>query len=180
MSVDVSEAVLGEIRSARAAHPAQIRICTLRDMLRRRHHADFDEIERHLDHLDREVAQLLAIARSNDRTPVRITLTAHHEGDPAMADTQFPAGKDIVITADVENAEHVPVPDSLVWTTSGGTITPSLDTLTATLSGAPLGDITVSVVDFLGITADVTVTVVDDTPASISLSAALASATPTA
>ena len=179
MTADVTELVLGEIRSARAAHPAQIRISTLHDMLHKRHHADFDEIERHLDHLDHEVAQLLAIARSNDRTPARITLTAHHEGDPAMAD-QFPAGNDIIITADVENAEHVPVPDSLVWTTSGGTVTPSSDTLTATLSGAPLGDVTVSVVDFLGITADVTVTVVDNTPATISLSAALATATPTA
>jgi hypothetical protein len=179
MSVDVSEVILDEIRSARAAHPAQIRICTLRDMLRRRHHADFDEIERHLDHLDREVAQLLAIARSNDRTPVRITLTAHHEGDPAMAD-QFPANEPIVITADVENAEHVAVSDTLTWSTSAGTLTPDPSTLTATLTGAPLGDTTVSVIDPLGITADVTVTVVDNTPATISLSAALASATPTA
>lgn len=180
MTADVTEIFLGEILSYRAAHPAQIHLSDLRKLCRKRHHADFDEIEQHLDHLDREVAQLLAIALSNDRTPVRITLTAHHEGDPAMADTQFPAGKDIVITADVENAEHVPVPDSLSWTAGAGVLTPSPDTLTATLSGAPIGDVTISVVDPLGITADLTVTVVDDTPATISLSAALATATPTA
>lgn len=96
-----------------------------------------------------------------------------------MAD-QFPANEPIVITADVENNEHVPVTDTLTWSASGGTLTPDPTTLTATLTGAPLGDVTVSVVDPLGLTADLTVTIVDNTPASISLSAALASAAPAA
>ncbi len=140
------------IYSQRAAHPVQIRVSILRGCLRRRHHADFDEIEQHLDHLDREVAQLLALARANDRAPARITLTATTEGTPM---TTFAPGQTITFAAVSDNAEGAPVGD----------------TTTVTISDAPLGDVTVTATDPAGLSGSVTVTVADQTPATVTVTA---------
>ncbi len=156
------------IYSQRAAHPVQIRVSILRGCLRRRHHADFDEIEQHLDHLDREVAQLLALARANDRAPARITLTATTEGTPM---TTFAPGQTITFAAVSDNAEGAPVGDTYTWATTAGTIVAGADTTTVTISDAPLGDVTVTATDPAGLSGSVTVTVADQTPATVTVTA---------
>jgi hypothetical protein len=89
--------------------------------------------------------------------------------DPAPQ--QFPVGQR-TLTATVTNAEGASVPDTLSWSASSGTLTPSADTLTATLDNAAVGTVTVTVTDPAGLTASVTFDVVDATPAAISLTVA--------
>ena len=84
---------------------------------------------------------------------------------------QFPVGQR-TITAKVTNTGGVAVPDSLSWTASSGTLTPSADTLSATLDNAAVGSVTVTVTDPGGLTAAADFDVVDETPAAISLSVA--------
>lgn len=92
-----------------------------------------------------------------------------------MANPQFPAGTTIDLTAMVDNAEGVAVPDSLTWSASAGTVTPSdATTLTATLVNAPIGTVTVTATDANGLSGSLAVDVVDNVPASISISAAAA------
>lgn len=81
---------------------------------------------------------------------------------------QFPVGQR-TITAAVTNNAGVSVPDTLSWTATAGTITAAPDTLSATLDNAPVGEVTVSVTDPAGLTAQVVFDVVDETPASIAL-----------
>lgn len=132
---------------------------------------DLDEITHELAGIRRGVGQLVFLAEQA-RIPSRITLTASLNGDTVLSN-QFPEGHPIVITADVENAEHVAVPDTLTYTTTSGAIATDASTLTATLTGAALGQVTVTATDALGLSASITVEVVDPTPASIALSAAL-------
>ncbi|HVU37633.1 MAG TPA: QueG-associated DUF1730 domain-containing protein [Opitutales bacterium] len=76
------------------------------------------------------------------------------------------------ITATVTNAEGASVPDTLTWTATSGTITPSADTLSATLDNAAVGTVTVTATDTTGLTASVEFEIVDSTPAAISLTVA--------
>jgi hypothetical protein len=92
-----------------------------------------------------------------------------------MSDTTAPAPQQFApgqrtITATVTNAEGASVPDTLTWTATSGTITPSADTLSATLDNAAVG--TVTVTDTTGLTASVEFEIVDSTPAAISLTVA--------
>lgn len=89
----------------------------------------------------------------------------------AVDPQQFPVGQR-TITATVKNAEGASVPDTLSWSATSGTLTPSADTLSATLDNAAVGTVTVSVTDTAGLTADVVFDVVDSTPASIELTVA--------
>lgn len=98
----------------------------------------------------------------------------HYRSDPKgtlMSDQQFPVGQR-TITATVTNAEGATVPDTLSWTASSGTITPSDDTLSATLDNAAVGTVTVVVNDQAGLSAQVVFEVVDSTPANIELTVA--------
>ncbi len=90
---------------------------------------------------------------------------------PATTVAQFPVGQR-TLTATVTNAEGAQVPDTLSWTTSSGTLTPSADTLSATLDNAAVGTVSVSVTDAAGLSAEVTFDVVDATPANIALTVA--------
>jgi hypothetical protein len=81
---------------------------------------------------------------------------------------QFQVGQRTIL-AEVTNAKGVSVPDTLSWSASAGTISPAADTLSATLDNAPVGEVTVSVSDASGLTASVVFDVVDETPASITL-----------
>jgi hypothetical protein len=89
-----------------------------------------------------------------------------------MSDQQFPAGQQRTITAAVDNAEGVPVPDTLSWSASSGTLTVAADTLSATLDNAAIGTVTVTASDAAGVTGSVEFEIVDGTPASITLTAA--------
>lgn len=85
--------------------------------------------------------------------------------------SSFPQGSPVTITAVVENAEGVVVPDVLTWTTTAGTLTTDATGLVSTVVDAPIGDVTVTASDSIGVTGSVVFTVVDATPASITLTA---------
>lgn len=107
--------------------------------------------------------------------PTAITLYATIEGT-IMAD-QFPAGQSIALTAVVDNAEGVAVPDTLTWTSTAGTVTADdASTLTATLVNAPVGSVTVTATDPNGLSGSVTFDVTDNAPSSITVTAAAATA----
>ena len=91
--------------------------------------------------------------------------------DATVDPQQFPVGQR-TLTATVTNAEGQSVPDTLSWTTSSGTLTPSADTLSATLDNAAVGTVSVSVTDAAGLSAEVTFDVVDAAPANIALTVA--------
>jgi hypothetical protein len=91
--------------------------------------------------------------------------------EPTPAVRQFPVGQR-TITATVTNAEGADVADTLSWTASSGTITPSADTLSATLDNADVGTVTVTVTDSAGHTASIEFEIVDNAPANISLTVA--------
>lgn len=167
MSLSPADVILGEIRAYRVPHAAQQRISTLRELLKHRHHADFDEIQRHLDRLDHDVDQLLALARANDRAPAHITVTTTDQEGTTM--TTFAPGATITFTAGSENAENQAVADSYTWTTTAGTIVPGPDSTTITISDAPIGDVTATATDPLGISGSATATVADQTPATVNV-----------
>ncbi len=101
--------------------------------------------------------------------PANIHLTASHTpGGPPVS--SYPTGAPVYLTAKVTNAEDVALADPVSWSASAGTLTadPS-NPLWATLTDAPLGEVTVTVVASNGIEATDTVTVVDNTPAAITL-----------
>lgn len=87
------------------------------------------------------------------------------------AQQQFPVGQR-TLTASVTNAEGQNVPDTLTWSTSSGTLTPSADTLSATLDNAAVGTVTIVADNGHGLSASVTFDVVDSTPANIALTVA--------
>ncbi len=101
--------------------------------------------------------------------PAHITLTASRTPEgPAMS--SYPLGAPVYLTAAVTNAEGTQITDEVTWVSDTGTVTadPS-NPLWATLVNAPLGDATVTATTSNGIIATDTVTIVDNTPAAISL-----------
>lgn len=117
------------------------------------------------------------IRRPHDRQPARITIQAFtHRKGHAMAE-QFPDNEPILLAAVVDNAEGVPVADTLTWTATSGTVTVDAtdpSTLTATLTGAAVGEVTATATDPTGLTGTVTFTIVDSTPATITVTASVA------
>lgn len=89
-----------------------------------------------------------------------------------MSDQQFPSGQPRTITAAVTNAEQQPVPDTLSWSASSGTLSVAADTLSATLVNAAVGTVTVTVTDPNNLTATIEFDIVDSTPANIALTVA--------
>lgn len=130
---------------------------------------DFDWIETELRDIHRDVAQLLDLAE-HPRHARTITISATITGRTTVT-TQFPEGHPILINADVQNKDGVPVPDTLTYTTTSGTLTADETTLKATLTGAAQGQVTVTATDPGGVSGSLTIEVVDPTPATITLSA---------
>ncbi|WP_194923207.1 hypothetical protein [Catenulispora pinisilvae] len=130
---------------------------------------DFDQVETELRDIHRDVAQLLDLAE-HPRHARTITISATITGRTVLS-TQFPEGHPILINADVQNKDGVPVPDTLTYTATSGTLTADETTLKATLTGAAQGQVTVSATDPTGLSGSLTFEVVDPTPASITLSA---------
>jgi len=87
----------------------------------------------------------------------------------------YAPGAPIDLTADVKNAEQQDITDQVSWSTTAGTVTPdATNPLKAVLTDAPLGDTTVTATTSNGIAATDTVTVADQTPASITVTDAAA------
>lgn len=101
--------------------------------------------------------------------PAHITLTASPSpGGPPMS--SYAQGAPVYLTAAVTNAEQAPISDAVSWSASAGTVTADpANPLWATLVNAPLGDVTVTATTSNGIQASDTVTIVDNTPAAITL-----------
>lgn len=138
-------------------------------------HTDFQELERLLAEFERELEAALHHCHhhgGNSNTPASITITAT-QGGTTMG--TYAPGAPIALTADVKNAEQQDITDAVTWSATAGTISadPS-NPLKATLTGAPLGDTTVTATTSNGIPATDTVTVADQTPASITVTDAAA------
>lgn len=93
----------------------------------------------------------------------------------------YALGAPVYLTAAVANAEQTPITDAVQWSASAGTVTadPS-NPLWATLADAPLGDATVTATTSNGLSATDTVTIVDNTPATVSLTDSATPNTPAA
>lgn len=150
-----------------AAHPVLRHFAGLRQLVKLRHQCDFGELERALEALEADLRR--ALHHCHASTPTRVTVTATQEGHTTMS---FAPGKPITFTAVSDNTENVPVTDTYTWTTTAGTIVPGADSTTVTISDAPLGDTTVTATDPAGHAGAVTVTVADQTPATVTVTAA--------
>lgn len=150
----------------------------IRELLEVGREADAEALRR-LERLEHKIA-----GRCCDHpcaaTPASITLTASDiPGGPPMS--SYPAGATVYLTAAVTNAESVPVPDAVTWSASAGTITAdSTNPEWANLVNAPLGDVTVTATTSNGIQATDTVTIVDSTPAAITVTDSATPNTPAA
>lgn len=168
----MTESAAGAVVEA-APHPVLTHFAGLRDLLQLVH-ADRarERIERALAEFERDLIAALKHCHHHhghggDTRPASITLTATSQG--ATMGTYAP-GATIDLTADVKNAEQQDITDAVTWNTTAGTITPdAANPLKATLTGAPLGDTTVTATTSNGIAAEDTVTVADQTPASITV-----------
>jgi UDP-N-acetylglucosamine enolpyruvyl transferase len=139
--------------------------------------SDTRAIEQHLDQLQDEIAdeqntlthiraQLAELLRRTpDRVPTHVTVTT--EGNLMS----YAPGQTITFTAVSNNAEGFPVADQYTWTVSAGTPIAGPDSSSITVSDAPLGDVTATATDLLGLAGSVTVSVVDQTPATVTVTA---------
>jgi hypothetical protein len=137
------------------------------------------ELQRHFERLEHKIRDRCCEHRCGSE-PAHITLTASTspEGPPVSS---YPEGVPVYLTAAVANAEQVAITDDVSWSASAGTVTADpANPLWATLVNAPVGDATVTATTSNGIEATDTVTIVDNTPASISLSDSATPNTPAA
>jgi hypothetical protein len=143
------------------------------------HHDTDTEILRRLERLEHDLHRRCCEHQCGSE-PAHITLTAstYPEG-PNMS--SYPAGSPVYLTAAVTNAEGVAVTDTVTWSASAGTVSADpANALWATLVNAPLGDVTVTATTSNGLTATDTVTIVDGTPAAITLTDSATPNTPAA
>lgn len=137
------------------------------------------ELQRHLERLARHLPDRCCQHQCGNE-PAHITLTASTspEGTPMAS---YALGAPVYLTAAVANAEQTPITDAVTWSASAGTVTADpANPLWATLADAPLGDVTVTATTSNGLTATDTVTIVDNTPATVSLTDSATPNTPAA
>lgn len=137
------------------------------------------EIRRHFERLERKIWDRCCEHECGSE-PAHVTLTASTspEGPPMSS---YPVGVPVYLTAAVANAEQVPITDEVTWSASAGTVAADpANPLWATLVNAPIGDATITATTSNGIEATDTVTIVDNTPAAISLTDSAAPNTPAA
>jgi hypothetical protein len=105
----------------------------------------------------------------HDGAPATVTITAHKENG-TMSDT-YNLGETIYLNATVDNAESAALTGVAgTWTSTAGTISPNPNNPDeATLVNAPVGDVTVTFATASGVTGTYTATVVDSTPASVTI-----------
>jgi hypothetical protein len=156
---------------------AEHEIAKIRGLIGLHHDAD-TEILRRLARLEEDIERRCCDHECD--APAHITLTASTspEGTPMAS---YTLGVPVYFTAAVENAEQVPVADALSWSATAGTVSADpANPLWATLVNAPLGDVTVTATTSNGLTATDTVTIVDNVPATVSLTDSAAPNTPAA
>jgi len=123
--------------------------------------AELRELEVELLVLERDLAYCRAFL------PAHVTVTPEESSVP----NTYPLGSSPKFTAAVANAEGAPLPGTPVsWTATAGTISADpANPGVATLANAPLGDVTVTATTENGIAGSDTVTLVDNTPASVTV-----------
>ncbi|HZP14624.1 MAG TPA: hypothetical protein VFA96_02290 [Nocardioides sp.] len=138
------------------------RISHIRDHAKCHRHRDLD-IE--LRELEAELLQLEAIVRAF--VPAHVTVTTLED---SVSNT-YPLGSSPRLAAAVANAEGVPLPGTPVsWTASAGTlVTDPSNPDVRLLTNAPLGDVTVTATTDNGVSGSDTITIVDNTPASVTV-----------
>jgi hypothetical protein len=116
-------------------------------------------------------AELLVIERDLDYcrvfVPAHVTVTPEEN---SVSNT-YPLGSSPKFTAAVANAENLALPGTPVsWTATAGTISADPNNPgVATLANAPLGDVTVTATTENGVSGSDTVTIIDNTPASVTV-----------
>lgn len=116
-------------------------------------------------------AELLVIERDlaycRDLIPVHVTVTPLEE---SVSNT-YPLGSSPRFTAAVANAEGAVLPGTPVsWTATAGTLVSDPTNPDARiLTNAPLGDVTVTATTDNGVSGSDTITIVDSTPASVTV-----------
>lgn len=128
-----------------------------------------DRIDEALDDIRRMEAEILELLEQRSTTPTHVTVTATDQEGNTMS--TFAPGQTITFTAASANAEGVAVTDTYTWATTAGTIVDGTDSTIVTISDAPLGDLTVTATDPAGLAGSVTVTVADDTPTTVTVTA---------
>lgn len=167
-------------------HPLTARVCTLRELLYHRIHADFERIQRELDELEAEIdaeADLCAYTcvchcHHRHRRPAHIYVTTSQEGTHMGS---YAINADVDLTAVVKNDQGQNITDDVTWTSTDGTVTAGANgtdadggvTETAVLSGVSIaGDVSVTATTSNGLTFTDTITFTDPNatvPASITV-----------
>jgi len=129
-------------------------------------HTDFQELERLLVEFERELEAALHHCHHHGHDPRPASVHVTHQGDTMGT---YAPGTPIDFAAAADNAEQQPVTTQFSWATTAGTITPAADTLTAVLTDAPLGETTVTATAANGVAGSDTVTVADQTVATVTV-----------
>lgn len=143
------------------------------------------ELRRHFERLERKIRDRCC-EHDCGADPAHITLTASTSPEgPSMSD--FTPGETIYLTATVTNKETTAVADTVTWTATGPdgatlSVNPDPDNGEwANIATPPVGDIVLVGTTSNGIASDpLTVTVADNTPAAITISASATPNTPAA
>lgn len=156
-----------------ADHPLLQRIHGIRARAHRRHQCDFPELQREIDILELEVAELIGRpchCGQDDGAPATVTVTLHSKETSSMSETTFEPGQTFYAQAVVDNKEGVALTDTGTWTTTAGTVAP-VDGQPgwASIVGAPDGDFTVTYTASNGVAGQAEGTVSDDVPATVTV-----------
>lgn len=141
------------------------RLGLVRDHARCHRYRELDielrEIAAELERIERDLAYC------RDLIPVHLTVTTLEE---SVSNT-YPLGSSPKFTAAVANAEGAALPGTPVnWSATAGTISADpANPGVATLANAPLGDVTVTATTDNGVSGSDTITIVDNTPASVTV-----------
>lgn len=177
-----------------ASHPLTERVVVVRTMLRRRLHADFDEIHRLLGELEEAIDAELSSCECDchhrhRHQPATITVTTSQKGTHMGS---YTIGTDVDLTAVVKNDQGVNIADNVTWTASPeGSVTATANgvdadggvTMTAVLTGVTTpGDVAVTATTSDGLPFTDTITFTDpnaNVPASITVTDTAATPAPT-
>jgi hypothetical protein len=147
------------------------RLSRVRDHAHCHRYRDLDielrALEAELLVIERDLAYCRVFVPGRVFVPASITVTPEEN---SVSNT-YPLGSSPKFTAAVANAEGAALPGTPVsWTSTAGTISADPNNpAVATLANAPLGDVTVTATTENGVSGSDTVTIVDNTPASVTV-----------
>lgn len=142
------------------------RLDRIRDHARCHRHRELDIELRELAEELRAIERDLSYVRA--QIPAHVTVTNLE----ASVSNTYPLGSTPKFAAAVANAENVPLPGTPVtWSSSAGTLVsdPGGDPDVRVLTNAPIGDVTVTATTENGVAGEDTVTIVDNTPATVTV-----------